>query len=61
MKRALKKIAAMVALMVVAVAVLGGVGYLLWCGAWVPAMALVVLTSFAWPTIRKIWDYWWKG
>lgn len=60
-ERALKKIGAMVFLLAVAVGVVGGCWYLCNCGAWVPALCVVMLAACAFPTVVKVWNYWWKG
>ena len=53
-----KKILLTFALMLIAMGIIGGIGYAIYGGSWPIALGVVVLAVFAWPGIKKVWNAW---
>ena len=51
----MKKILYFLALFLYGLGTIGGIGYALYSGAWVIAIAVAVLAAMAWPTAKKLY------
>lgn len=54
----LKKILLTIALMLIAMGIIGGFGYAVWGGSWPIAIGVIVLAVLAWPGIKRVWNMW---
>lgn len=51
----MKKILYFLALFLYGIGAIGGIGYALYSGAWIVAIAVAVLAAMAWPTAKKLY------
>ena len=47
-----------IVLMLIAMGIIGGIGYAIYGGSWPIAIGVVVFAVLAWPGIKRVWNMW---